>query len=55
MTESGDHNKKDPNKPLFRDLTADEPNPETTVIESLCMNCQQNVSTKLISSKSSEM
>lgn len=30
--------------PLFRNLDADELEPETTVIESLCMNCQENVS-----------
>ena len=30
-------------KSLFRDLTADDPNPETTQIESLCMNCYENV------------
>lgn len=32
-------------KPLFRDFTADESEPESTVIESLCMNCGKNVST----------
>lgn len=30
-------------KPIFRDLTADDPEPETTEIESLCMNCEKNV------------
>lgn len=35
-------------KPLFRDLRADEPEPESTVIESLCMNCGKNVSTLFI-------
>ena len=44
MSEAGDHNKNDQNKPLFRDLTADELDPEATVIESLCMNCGKNVS-----------
>ena len=29
--------------PLFRNLTADDPDPETTEIESLCMNCGENV------------
>jgi len=33
--------------PLFRDLTADDPEPETTEIESLCMNCGENVSSKV--------
>lgn len=30
-------------KPIFRNLTADDPEPETTEIESLCLNCGQNV------------
>lgn len=34
------------NKPLFRNLNAEEdPDPETTEIESLCMNCEENVRT----------
>jgi hypothetical protein len=28
---------------VFRDLTADDPEPEITEIESLCMNCGKNV------------
>lgn len=31
-------------KPIFRDLTAEDPEPEVTEIESLCMNCHANVS-----------
>lgn len=31
------------NKPLFRNLDANDPDPETTEIESLCMNCGENV------------
>lgn len=31
-------------KPLFRDLTAEDPDPEVTQIESFCMNCHANVS-----------
>jgi hypothetical protein len=31
-------------KPLFRGLTADDEDLETTQIESLCMNCGENVS-----------
>lgn len=31
-------------KPIFRDLTGEDPDPEATQIESLCMNCEQNVS-----------
>jgi hypothetical protein len=30
--------------PLFRDLAADDPEPEITEIESLCMDCGENVS-----------
>lgn len=30
-------------KPIFRDLSAEDPEPETTEIESLCMNCEKNV------------
>jgi hypothetical protein len=29
--------------PIFRNLTGDDPEPETTEIESLCMNCGDNV------------
>lgn len=31
-------------KPIFRELNADDPDPEATEIESLCMNCHANVS-----------
>lgn len=30
-------------KPLFRDITADEDEPEITEIESLCVNCEEQV------------
>lgn len=29
---------------LFKDLDADDPDPETTEIESLCMSCYESVS-----------
>lgn len=29
--------------PLFRELNADDEDPETTEIESCCMNCYENV------------
>lgn len=32
-------------KPLFRDLDAEDVDPETSEIESLCLNCGENVST----------
>lgn len=31
-------------KPLFRDITAEDPDPEVTEIESFCVNCHANVS-----------
>lgn len=31
------------NKSIFRELTAEDPDQETTIIESLCMNCGENV------------
>ena len=30
-------------KPLFRDITADDYDPEITEIESLCMKCEEQV------------
>jgi len=30
-------------KPIFRDLQADDPDPETTEITSLCFNCGEDV------------
>ncbi|XP_054009797.1 zinc finger protein ZPR1 [Hylaeus anthracinus] len=38
-------------KPIFRNLTADDPEPETTLIESLCMNCGKNGTTRLLLTK----
>ncbi|XP_023022950.2 zinc finger protein Zpr1 [Leptinotarsa decemlineata] len=38
-------------KPLFRDLNADDPEPETTEIESLCMNCHSNGITRILLTK----
>ncbi|CAG9577699.1 unnamed protein product [Danaus chrysippus] len=35
-------------KPLFRDLTGDDPEPEVTEIESLCLNCHENGMTRLL-------
>ena len=39
---------KEKSTPIFRNLTADDPDPETTEIESLCMNCGENVRCKLL-------
>ncbi|CAH1987674.1 unnamed protein product [Acanthoscelides obtectus] len=38
-------------KPLFRDINADDPDPETTEIESLCMNCHKTGMTRLLLTK----
>ncbi|RZB38653.1 zinc finger protein ZPR1, partial [Asbolus verrucosus] len=38
-------------KPIFRDLSADDPEPETTEIESLCMNCHANGITRILLTK----
>ncbi|XP_076644488.1 zinc finger protein Zpr1 [Halictus rubicundus] len=38
-------------KPLFRNLTADDPEPEITEIESLCLSCGQNGVTRLLLTK----
>ncbi|CAH2064773.1 unnamed protein product, partial [Iphiclides podalirius] len=35
-------------KPVFRDLTAEDPEPEVTEIESFCMNCHANGITRLL-------
>lgn len=41
------HNKQ----PLFRDLTGDDPDPEATVVDSMCMNCHGNGYTRLLLTK----
>ncbi|XP_050360188.1 zinc finger protein ZPR1 isoform X1 [Nymphalis io] len=38
----------DDQKPLFRDLTAEDPDPEVTEIESFCVNCHANGMTRLL-------
>ncbi|KAJ8980166.1 hypothetical protein NQ317_011410 [Molorchus minor] len=38
-------------KPIFRDISADDPEPEATEIESLCMNCQKTGVTRLLLTK----
>nr|CAG4649358.1 EOG090X06TU [Scapholeberis mucronata]SVE93639.1 EOG090X06TU [Scapholeberis mucronata] len=39
------------NKPVFRELSADDPDPETTEITSLCFSCGENGLTKLLLTK----
>ncbi|XP_073966478.1 zinc finger protein Zpr1 [Choristoneura fumiferana] len=34
--------------PIFRDLSAEDPDPEVTEVESLCMNCHANGMTRLL-------
>ncbi|KAH1006148.1 hypothetical protein HUJ05_006914 [Dendroctonus ponderosae] len=38
-------------KPLFRDLDGDDADPEATIVESLCMNCQKDGQTRLLLTK----
>ncbi|XP_017885590.1 zinc finger protein ZPR1-like [Ceratina calcarata] len=42
---------KEKPKPIFRDLTAEDPEPEATEIESLCLNCGKNGITRLLLTK----
>ncbi|XP_043785071.1 zinc finger protein ZPR1 [Apis laboriosa] len=51
MAEDQKQNIEEKTKPIFRNLTADDPEPETTEIESLCMNCEQNGVTRLLLTK----
>ena len=44
MSYAKEHKNNDKKEPLFKNLTADEPEQESTIIESLCMNCGKNVS-----------
>ena len=44
MCEPGDYSVESKERPIFRELTADDDNPEVTEIESLCMTCGNNVS-----------
>jgi zinc finger protein len=30
-------------RPIFRNLDPDDPDPEATEVESMCMNCEKNV------------
>ncbi|CAH0550065.1 unnamed protein product [Brassicogethes aeneus] len=39
------------NQPIFRDLNPDDPDPEATVIDSLCMNCHASGMTRLLLTK----
>jgi len=39
------------NKPLFRELAGDDPDPETTIVESMCMNCHETGHTRLLLTK----
>lgn len=41
----------DERKPIFRPLDPDDPEPEATKIESLCINCQENGTTQILLTK----
>lgn len=41
--ESSTRNESDSQGPLFKDLKADDPEPEATEIESLCLECEEMV------------
>ncbi|CAD1477947.1 unnamed protein product [Heterotrigona itama] len=51
MAEDRNQITEEKTKSIFRDLTADDPEPETTEIESLCMNCEKNGVTRLLLTK----
>lgn len=38
-------------KPIFRDLDPEDPEPEATKVESLCVNCQENGTTQILLTK----
>ncbi|KAG8235023.1 hypothetical protein J437_LFUL015074 [Ladona fulva] len=42
---------KGENKPIFRELAADDPDPEAMKIESLCVNCGKDGETRLLLTK----
>jgi zinc finger protein len=48
MADNYNENSNDKSKAIFREIDADDPDPESTEIESLCMNCGENVSFYLI-------
>lgn len=50
-TDGASESKAETSKNIFRNLAADDPDPETTQIESLCMNCGENGVTKLLLTK----
>lgn len=51
MAEDRNQTTEEKTKPIFRNLTADDPEPETTEIESLCINCEKNGVTRLLLTK----
>ncbi|XP_043250401.1 zinc finger protein ZPR1 [Colletes gigas] len=51
MAENQEHVSEETAKPIFRNLTADDPEPEATEIESLCVNCGKNGITRLLLTK----
>lgn len=51
MAEVVDEATKTPTKPIFRDIDADEDDPDITEIESLCLECHENGMTRLFLTK----
>ncbi|XP_046489986.1 zinc finger protein ZPR1 isoform X1 [Neodiprion pinetum] len=51
MTAEKNQTQVERRQPLFRDLTAEDPEPEATEISSLCMNCGENGMTRLLLTK----
>lgn len=43
MTEDNAQMEQPENKPIFRNLTAEDSDQEITIVESLCVNCGHNV------------
>ncbi|XP_067637236.1 zinc finger protein ZPR1 isoform X1 [Eurosta solidaginis] len=51
MSKDNDKEALENKKPIFRDLNADDPDPETTEIESACINCFRSGKTRLLLTK----
>ncbi|XP_037937653.1 zinc finger protein ZPR1 [Teleopsis dalmanni] len=51
MTSKNETHNAEKQQPIFRDINPDDPDQETTVIESACMNCFKTGSTRLLLTK----
>lgn len=52
MARSGGETMEKSSAPIFKDISGDDPDLETTTIESLCMDCGKNVSNNQTIAKS---